>query len=321
MLRKVCLWSVAFLCFSMSSHSVVLRHVVVFGDSLSDTGNLYAYTKHKIPSSPPYDRGRFSNGPIWIDALAAEYSLLDTPLNVLNYAFGGAVVSTSMDESGLFTLRQEVDTYLLSHGDIASPDGLFVIWMGANNYLSLAETLDTSAVTHGIAGSIQRLIEHGATNFVVINLPDLGRSPAAKFLGIQDNLHQATEQHNADLQQVTLELQAKYPTAHVMYFDANTLLNDVFEHAAKYGFVNTVEACDGSAIRAQLSDNMIVLTAIMPDKISKSLACEGYLFFDPIHPTTQAHQLLVKHFSAFLAREGVLFGPEMNLAAKSNIMP
>ena len=188
---------------------------------------------------------------------------------MLIYSFGGAGVATSTEDVGLFTLRQEVDAYLLSHGDLASPDGLFVIWMGANNYLASAETLDTSVVTHGIAESVQRLIAHGATNFIIINLPDLGRAPAAKFLGIQDNLHQATEQHNADLKQISLVLQAEYPALHILYFDVNALLNDIFEHAVKYGFSNTSEACTGSVVNNTSTDRMISLSSINTDAINK----------------------------------------------------
>ena len=42
--------------------------IYVFGDSLSDSGRLFAATQ--IPP-PPYYQGRFSNGPIWIDYLGA----------------------------------------------------------------------------------------------------------------------------------------------------------------------------------------------------------------------------------------------------------
>ena len=46
--------------------------VVVFGDSLSDKGNIYEYTKHRMPAAPGYYQGRFSNGPIWPELLANQ---------------------------------------------------------------------------------------------------------------------------------------------------------------------------------------------------------------------------------------------------------
>src|SRR4051794_146985 len=46
--------------------------VVVFGDSLSDVGNVSAATGGAVPASPPYFHGRFSNGPVYAETLA-EY--------------------------------------------------------------------------------------------------------------------------------------------------------------------------------------------------------------------------------------------------------
>lgn len=38
--------------------------IVMFGDSLSDTGKMYGKMRGYLPSSPPYYQGRFSNGPV-----------------------------------------------------------------------------------------------------------------------------------------------------------------------------------------------------------------------------------------------------------------
>src|SRR5262245_65983712 len=65
--------------------------VIVFGDSISDTGNGYIFTGG-FAAGPPYFDGRFSNGPVWVEALAQELGLpVPTPsLNGgTNYAIGG----------------------------------------------------------------------------------------------------------------------------------------------------------------------------------------------------------------------------------------
>ena len=57
------------------------------GDSLSDDGNLYAATGGKAPPAPYFD-GRFSNGPVWAEHVAADFAAKG--LATGNFAYGGA---------------------------------------------------------------------------------------------------------------------------------------------------------------------------------------------------------------------------------------
>ena len=63
------------LIFKISTlQAAPITDIVAFGDSLSDTGNLFTLTsvagQPGFPLSPPYDNGRFANGPIWLEVLA-----------------------------------------------------------------------------------------------------------------------------------------------------------------------------------------------------------------------------------------------------------
>ena len=82
-----------------------ISQVVVFGDSLSDNGTgFYAVTTaaaaagvpgvFPVPFSPPYDSGRFSNGPVAVERLAQQ---LGAPL--VDLAQGGATtgIGNSLD--------------------------------------------------------------------------------------------------------------------------------------------------------------------------------------------------------------------------------
>ena len=60
--------------------------IVVFGDSLSDNGNLFRLTGQP---PPPYFKGRFSNGPVWVERLAAPLGLD----GITDFALGGATTS------------------------------------------------------------------------------------------------------------------------------------------------------------------------------------------------------------------------------------
>ena len=101
--------------------SATVDQVVVFGDSLSDNGNLYEYMQREMPLSPPYYKGRFSNGPVWIELVTAHYYPNAVEEHLLDYAFGGSGVEGEDAEPDdvMFTLSRQVDSFLLAHHDVA----------------------------------------------------------------------------------------------------------------------------------------------------------------------------------------------------------
>lgn len=68
--------------------SPVFDTMVIFGDSLSDNGNLYRYFLHFLPVSPPYHEGHFSNGPLWAEYVYQNYFPSDYTIGFQNYAVG-----------------------------------------------------------------------------------------------------------------------------------------------------------------------------------------------------------------------------------------
>ena len=68
----------------------------MFGDSLSDVGNVYLATNGIEPASPYVD-GQFSNGPVWVQDLAARLGLPALTPSLAggsDYAFGGATTGS-----------------------------------------------------------------------------------------------------------------------------------------------------------------------------------------------------------------------------------
>ncbi len=74
---------------------------IVFGDSLSDTGNVFISLG--VPPSPPYFDGRFSNGPVTVEHVADQLgfpALLPSIIGGTNFAWGGAETGPGFGSSG-----------------------------------------------------------------------------------------------------------------------------------------------------------------------------------------------------------------------------
>ncbi len=284
-----------------------LHNIVVFGDSLSDNGNLYKFMKYQLPPSPPYFEGRFSNGPVWIEHVIASYFPEDPEGHLLDYAYGGAGVS---EEEGaddvLFTLRREVNNYLLEHHDKASEDSLFVVWIGSNNYLAFPSDVEQTLhdVHAGIMHSIQRLVDKGAKHILVVNLPDLGRTPAAIEFGSIDEMTNFAKEHNDLLSKSVDELKQEYPDVEWLYYDLHQAFEEVMMNPQDYGFTNITGTCVNSVVDDITKKSILKMVASVKPKISPD-ACNNYLFFDLVHPTALAHKILGEKARKMLDQAGI----------------
>lgn len=308
------IFAVFILFFSIVASASPLNKIVVFGDSLSDNGNLYEFMKHELPLSPPYYKGRFTNGPVWIELLAQAYYPNDSKAHLLDYAFGGAGISEDVDddddgEEVLFTLRREIDSYLLSHQDKADSDSLYVVWMGANNYLGVPDDEDAAvaAVNMGIQRDLERLVQKGATHIMVVNVPDLGKTPAARDFDATDKLTSLSEKHNALLKQNIDMMKLTYPHVEWFYFDVSEVVHDMLNSPSQFGLHNTTDTCYEEML-AQPSDLSILKMVSTVDRMrTKVDACTGYLFFDPVHPSAPAHRVMAERTKKMLDDAGIRF--------------
>ncbi|WP_218082695.1 SGNH/GDSL hydrolase family protein [Anthocerotibacter panamensis] len=242
----------------------------VFGDSLSDIGQVYRATNTQVPPSPPYLAGRFCDGPLWVEDLALGLGLsLDLRHD---FAFSGATSGTTntlaQQFPGLLGLQQQVDRYVATDGR-ADPGALYVMLAGANDYLSFTETNPAVPVANVIQAT-NKLIAAGAKNFLVANLPDLGLIPRIVGTPVASVFHGLILEHNARLQVALDQLQQR-TGVNISLLDVYTLLNDMAGNPAQYRFTQVTEPC---------------LTLLL-------IPCrnpEQYLFYDEIHPTTAAHR-------------------------------
>ena len=271
----------------------VFSRMVSFGDSLSDTGNIYDATSNwfnalvlaflfpqldtPYPQSPYYD-GRFSNGPVWVEHLSDQLGLgavVPSELGGFNYAVGGA---TTFDDGNVFLnlvlpddVADQVDDYLYRR--TISGGELFIVEGGANDLLSGGVT-DVNLPVGNLEGFVIDLYDAGGRNFLVPNLPPLGRIPGEVGGAYQSILNARSAQFNLELSNRLDNLVQTLPgiTIHRVNFHAG--LTAVLEDPGTFGLSNVT----GQAFNP-------VTNQVVPNP-------DQYLFWDNIHPTASAHWLL-----------------------------
>lgn len=312
--------------FFYAGHALSFDKIVMFGDSLSDNGNMYDYSKmiHKLfpsspiyPKSPPYYQGRFTNGPVWVEYLA---QFLNVPLE--NYAYGGAWVEPYQDSKQMvpYDLTTQVNLYLLKAAtDFHKKNHLYVIWGGANDYMKGRTDAEyaTSNTVSVIKKQIDWLALNGVKNFLILNLPDLGLIPYIKQQGPEavSALTQLSQKHNDKLALMLADEMKRYPSIHIFTFDIFNYFTDVINHPEKYHLKNATDACYGGDYtlvnktlneeimeslnngKVDIVNNISLRTAYLLSNIKESdnKTCANpaeYLFWDQVHPTQTTHQAL-----------------------------
>jgi len=111
--------------------SAALSGLYVFGDSLSDSGNIALVTGGAVPdTNAGYAWGRFTNGPVYADYIAQAYGLQNVPALLPggnNYAFGGAEIGVLNNPPGL---SSQGGLYASQFGNTADPNALYHVVCG-----------------------------------------------------------------------------------------------------------------------------------------------------------------------------------------------
>jgi phospholipase/lecithinase/hemolysin len=266
----------------------LIGNLVIFGDSLSDTGNVAIATGGALPNPALYFQGRFSNGPIWVDALAQELgepAVQPSLAGGLDYAFGGATVALQNQPppfNAFPRVAQQVDQFLADHH--SAGDDLIVVWGGANDFIEsfASPTGPISPILSAdtLVGSLETLAQRGGREFIVPNLPPLGETPFIRGLGVP-GLSAAADQWTAAFDtELTADVgnfQSSHPGAIVVSVDIAGLFQQVTQPGNPFGFVNTTDAV------GPLVPGTVFLAAVTASDP------QDYLFYDGVHPTSKAH--------------------------------
>jgi len=291
-----------------SAYAAPYSQFVVFGDSLSDAGNAAFITSNAFPPSPPY-AGTFSNGPTAAQYMAnllgvsvgLGWSGLSAAAN--NYAVGGGLNGIGnynvqignppglgaafpvMADTGI---RQQMERYALVNPVVPNAAStLFMVWGGPNNIFLGAETggdptVYIPAALNDLGNDLLMLAGMGARHLFVPNMPDLGLTPEARGMGpaAMAGLSALSAAYNGGLAQMLAGLDTAFDLLGIdLYsFDTSAFFADITANPAAYGLTNVTDSC--------------LFTA--------PAVCSTYLYFDNVHPTTAAHDLLALQYAMAL---------------------
>ena len=322
----------------VNAQAPAFTQVIVFGDSLSDDGNIAHRVRDTFgfsyPSSNPpfnYSDYRFTDDTntspaailyvgTWHEQLEKTFLGLAVAKNNLDggtdYAFGGATTEdgardrTVVDNpfpfgGGRFTITidnmgKQINDYLASH--TADANALYILWGGGNDLFddhSAQSVIDTA---NRVGGLIVRLANRGARNFLVPNVPPLGAVPNS-------------------FGDPTRVLALDYASA--IYRDH---LNSVI--------ASTKSELAGSGITIQVYTFDVWLDVIrvlgqpahynFVNTIDSAQGASGvnpdqYLFWDDIHPTTAGHHELANEANRLLSGQIALLGKAANISTRGMV--
>jgi outer membrane lipase/esterase len=296
------------------------QRIVVFGDSLSDNGNIPLLAGPGYPP-PPYYANHFSNGPTYIEDLAAELGQslghIGQTTGSADWAVGGAETGTgNYFNPALPGMAQEIGGYFASGGTFG-PHDMVMMWGGANDIFAgvlpaAASANPTGYITNvgvnaagNIVGYAAAMAHVGAGTVVVPNLPPLAQTP--QFNSGPDAaaapiaLTGANAFNSALLAGLQADAKAN-PHTNFILLDANSSTEVLIASGQKFGLTNTTQAC------------ISVLTCVAGSAASQN----SYLFWDGVHPTAQTHAILAAILTDYVTYgdRGAAVGAETETALR-----
>lgn len=264
----------------------------VFGDSLSDTGNIATL----FPGFPPtpYYENRLSNGPVWAEDFLDDFGAGRAG----NFAVAAA--KAAPDAGPIPDFGEQIDFFELAPKDLGARP-FAAVWFGSNDMFSTIEAVilnpadaagiisdGVAAAVGGLSAGLSRLAQSGVTSVALFNLPNLGATPRlsgnddARALGAT-----VTGAFNAALAQVVAGLEAQ--GIEVFSIDINALFGTAIADRASFGLTNVTEACLPVEPFSILTGTQVPSPCDTP---------ETYLFWDALHPTGTGHAAIAAAFDS-----------------------
>lgn len=269
--------SAAAVLLSISATNAVAStaHLIGFGDSLIDSGNVQTFLQASGSSLDPtiYPDGQFTNG----DTFASLLGMTPSLQGGTNYAYGGAQAVANDD--AIPDILEQIRSFALSEIEF-SEYSIATIWIGGNDFLRLPDGATAEQVGDAIQSVVSKIAlsvqllnqEFAIQNFLVMGLPDLGLLP--RNVGDPQSSAEATalsQIYNSSLQSVLAGLDAALP-ANVDFFDVDSFFQEV----------------------VTMVPQELISVPCLADPAGCAANPENYLVYDDIHPSAWVHELLAE---------------------------
>jgi len=290
------------LALPTSASALLFSSLVIFGDSLSDSGNnAIALPALGLPGTTPvpisgntfiptlpYASGVYTNDMVWAQTFASALGLSAAPslAGGTDFAFAGArtgPIDPALPQVSTFppSLLTQEAFFLGATGGVAPGSALYVVAGGGNNARdalgaieanptpgNISQTIAATAASFAadIVANVSALEGAGAKNIVVWDVPDVGKAPAILADGLGASILGSTLAAAMN----TALLGAIGGDSNVKLFDLFGLVDSVVANPGAFGLTNVTDAC------------------------AQFVNCNPsqYFFWDGIHPTSAGQGIL-----------------------------
>jgi phospholipase/lecithinase/hemolysin len=235
-----------------------------------------------------------------VGGAGTNYSILGATTGKKNNLEVGNVPGSPLN--ALFTNKgnaSQLSQFTTVNPSFDAETSLFMLWLFPNDVFYCLNTYNATNDTCSSAGSsegadpittnlngvpgiavsnliasINTLADAGARNFLVVNSPDLGSTPAFRGTSNQTLMTLLSDGFNTALDSELTTLATAKPQLDIELFQLDDALNSLIANPIGAGFTNVTDACfTGSAVCSDPST---------------------YLFWDSLHPTTRTHEILAQ---------------------------
>lgn len=328
---KKLLTPLAAACLLASASSIAFAApysgLIVFGDSLSDAGQLpdpdgpLGSTMRKTNRvGPTYQPG---NGEVY-DLNATQilnqklgFGIMRGSTSPVNQSFGiedgnnwavagnrtDEILNSIVDVGGSIAGSRTRDGYLVERGFRADPNALYYLTGGGNDFLQfrVLNTDQAQASAGRLVDSVEALQQAGGKYIMVWLLPDLGLTPNYFGGGLQGFVTGLAQDFNNELVSQLAQVNAE-----IIPLNVSLMISEVLSDPGHYGLLN-----DRTALLSTCFDNCDTQNATFgvngtnPDPTK-------LIFNDSVHPTIGGQTLIANYaYSLLAAPYEITLLPEM----------